>query len=123
MTSDGDGKVTVEIGKQHGGDGATADKADGRAWVVRFNLLPETYVESAQVDGAAVDSVVHIYPSYGRFAARFGFFPLQGAGGTPAPNAGPVAEVTLPKGKGPHTVVVSIVKGAPAEIESLVQVP
>mmetsp|Transcript_79764 Transcript_79764/g.247386 ORF Transcript_79764/g.247386 Transcript_79764/m.247386 type:complete len:853 (-) Transcript_79764:84-2642(-) len=82
-----DGRGGVRLALEAAEDGAS------RAWVARFHLRPGQRAASVRVDGLpAMAAVRHLEAA----PSGHGFLPFGGEGSSPAPAAGPVAEVRLP---------------------------
>ena len=74
------------------------DDGTARAWVIRVHLRPGQCVAKTGLlrgDENAEVPVIHLQPVSADHASSWAFAPFGGAGGRPAPNAGPVAELRL----------------------------
>lgn len=82
-------------------DISEADDGAARAWVLRVHLGVGQRVVAAQVDGmkldleASLSPVTHLTPTTVTDSGSFA--PFGGKGSRPAPHAGPIAEVALPR--------------------------
>eukprot|EP00811_Abedinium_folium_P030410 NODE_4871_length_1836_cov_3.769456.p1 GENE.NODE_4871_length_1836_cov_3.769456~~NODE_4871_length_1836_cov_3.769456.p1 ORF type:complete len:331 (+),score=115.76 NODE_4871_length_1836_cov_3.769456:751-1743(+) len=99
MRTDGRGKVRLEIGEPEQG-------GLEREWLLRLHLLRGQRAAVATVEGLGAVAVRHVEPQ----ASGNDFFPLGGAGSAPAPLAGPVAEVWLPRASGRCVLEATIVE-------------
>eukprot|EP01052_Picozoa_sp_SAG31_P010293 SAG31_NODE_560_length_14088_cov_10.467010_2_plen_180_part_00 len=93
---------------QMGFEISEADDHAERAWVLRVHLAPGERVQQATIDGmvSASDAVDHLSPV--SESELDTFTPFGGKGARPAPKAGFVAEIMLPRSSAQRTVQLSM---------------
>jgi alpha-glucosidase (family GH31 glycosyl hydrolase) len=79
-----------------------SEAGESRGWMVRLHLRPGQSCVGANVDGTEL-GIVHIDPVIDDM-----FYPFQGVGTPPAPNAGKIAEIKVPSSKQERKMVLSI---------------
>jgi len=97
----------LNIPKAKGGfvkfDISESEDGESRGWLVRLHLRLGQSCVSANVDGTDLE-IIHLDPVQSDPI----FFPFGGAGTTPAPNAGKIAEIKVPSANQEREVVFSI---------------
>jgi len=112
LVSDGMGEVRLHVSEAE--DGAE------RSWLLRLHLRPGQLVSNVMVDDVeALDEATHIHP----VAPTAQFFLLEGAGAPPAPKAGHVVEIRLPRSSGPRKVTATVNKVSSLRLQERVGAP